>query len=74
MLCVGVTQGCLAHARQCMMNVYKRKKNLRQPISDTRHANDATQLVALRPIRHAHISICLVSALCQWLKVYLYPY
>ena len=23
---VGVTQGCLAHARQCMMNVYKRKK------------------------------------------------
>lgn len=48
-------------------------KNLCQPIPDMRHTDDA-HLVALRPIWHAHISTCLVSAPRQWLTVYLHWY
>lgn len=61
----------LPHVLQPMTNVCK-WKSLCQLISDTLHAGDATQLVALRPVSHAHISTCQVFALCLWLTVSLH--
>lgn len=52
----------------CIMNGFKRKTSV--SLFKTRHADDATQLVAVRPNRHAHISICLVFSLCQWPTAY----
>lgn len=53
----------------CIMNGFTRKSSV--SLFKTRHADDATQFVAVRPIGHAHISICLVFALCQWPTAYL---
>lgn len=39
-------------------------KTLCQPIWNTRHTDDATQFVVLRPTRYAHISISVLFAFC----------